>query len=322
MRNSPPDFPQMSQLPFNPSLILPVLAAVVVALFFLGSVYTVPPDSEAVIQRFGAYVRTDQPGLRFKMPFGIDSMTVVPVRRQLKLEFGFSTPRATNIYQASKEPSLESAMLTGDLNAVEVEWSVQYRIADSRKYMFSVFEPEETLRAGAEAVMREVIGDRTVDEAITVGREEIEGDVLLRLRNLASAYRLGISIDTIQLRGVNPPRAVRNSFNEVNQAQQERERTINLARGEYNKAVPKARGDADRRIAEAEGEAVRRLNEAAGDAALFNSVYTAYKSAPDVTRARLYFETMTKVYSQADRKVVVDESVKGLLPLLNVNGAR
>lgn len=301
----------------QPWAVLGFWGLVLVALL-ITSFYTVPADSVAVVQRFGAFLRIDEPGLRFKLPFGLDTVTRVPVRRQLKLEFGFSTPRATNPFQVSREPDQEKSMVTGDLNEVLVEWVVQYRINDPRRYLFEVRDPEETLRAAAEAAMREVIGDRTVDEVITIGRREIELEAHAVLQKLAEQYHLGMSVDLIQLRNINPPRAVQASFDEVNQAQQEKQRAINLASGEYNKAVPRAKGEAARLIAEAQGYAEKRVNEALGDAALFTALLAQYQKAPEVTRQRLLLETMSEVLPRLGRKIILDEKGQQILPLLQL----
>jgi membrane protease subunit HflK len=269
-----------------------------------------------IVQRFGRFVRTDDPGLRFKIPFGADSVTLVPMRRQLKLEFGYSTPGAGNPFQASQAPEMERSMVTGDLNEAVVEWVVQYRINDPKRYLFDVRDPEETLRAVSEAVMREVIGDRTVDEVITIGRQDIEVETKAVLQKVAEQYQLGMSVDLVQLKNVNPPKQVQPSFDEVNQAQQEKQRAINLANGDYNKAVPRAKGDAERLIAEAHGYALKRVNEAEGDAALFDSVFAQYRKAPEVTRQRIFLETMTEVLPKTGRKIIVDEKSQQVLPLL------
>src|SRR5262245_16944617 len=292
-------------------------AVILITLLFT-SFYTVPADSVAVVQRFGKYIRTEDPGLRFKFPFGIDRVNRVPMRRQLKLEFGFSTPGATNPFQGSQEPDMEKSMVTGDLNEALVEWIVQYRINDLRRYLFDVRDPEETLRAASEAVMREVVGDRTVDEVITIGRQEIEVESRVLLQKVAEQYQLGMSIDLVQLKNVNPPRQVQASFDEVNQAQQEKQRSINVANGEYNRAVPRARGEAARQIAEAHGYAQKRINEAQGDAALFSAVFTQYQKAPDVTRQRIFLETLGNVLPKMGRKVIIDEKGQQILPLLQL----
>ena len=282
------------------------------------SFYAVPADSVGIVQRFGRYLRTDDPGLRFKAPFGMDTVTRVPIRRQLKLEFGFSTPGASNPFQHSPNPEMEKAMVTGDLNEALVEWIVQYRINDPKRYLFDVRDPEETLRAASEAVMREVVGDRTVDEVITIGRQEIETEARTVLQKVAEQYQLGMSIDLVQLKNVNPPKQVQTSFDEVNQAQQEKQRSINIASGEYNKVIPRARGDAARLIAEAHGYAQKRVNEAEGDAALFTAVFTAYQKAPAVTRQRIFLETMSDVLPKLGRKIIVDEKGQQVLPLLQL----
>lgn len=292
-----------------------------IALLFLWTgIYTVPPESVGVVQRFGAYSKTVEAGLQFKIPYGVDSVQLVPVRRQQKMEFGFKSGVAvTNRFQESQQPELERAMVTGDLNAALVSWVVQYRVSDPRQFLFAVADPEETMRAAAEAVMREVVGDRTVDEVITIGRQEIETETQLRLQRVALAYKLGLSIDHVQLKDVNPPREVQASFDEVNQAQQERERLINVANGEYNKAVPRARGEAARKISEAQGVALQRVNEAEGDAQRFTAVFTEYQRAPEVTRQRLYLETMGKVLPQIGRKIIVDEKSQQVLPLFQLD---
>ena len=285
--------------------------------------YTVPADSQAVCLRFGHVVDASiQPGLHFKLPLGIDEVTVVAVKRQLKLEFGSPDRRtdATNPFQYGEDdPEVVKNMVTGDLNAAHVEWVVQYQIGDITNYLFHARTPEETLRDASEAVMREVVGDRTVDEILTVGRTEMESEAHKRLAALSELYELGITVDQVQLLGVNPPTQVRHSFDDVNQAQQEREQKINLARAQYNSAVPQARGEADKQISEAEGNALKRINEAIGDAAKFQAVFTEYARAPEITRRRLYMETMTDILPRMGRKVIIDESARSVLPFLPLN---
>ena len=311
--------PQMSQFPSIPRHLLVLVFWVLVALIFVWTgIYTVPAESVGVVQRFGAYSKTVEAGLQFKIPYGVDAVTIVPVRRQLKMEFGFGTRGASNEFQESQEPELEKAMVTGDLNAVLVEWVVQYRISDPKEYLFAVRDPEETMRAAAEAVTREVVGDRTVDEIITFGRQEIESEVRLILEKVVKSYSLGLTIDLVQLKNVNPPHEVQASFDEVNQAQQEKQRAINIANGEYNKAVPKARGEAERTIAEAHGYALQRVNEADGDALRFRSLLAEYERAPEVMRQRVYIETMMKVLPLIGRKIIVDEKGQQALPLLQI----
>lgn len=210
-------------------------------------------------------------------------------------------------------------MVTGDLNAALVEWVVQYRISEPQKFLFEVREPSATLRYVSESVMREVVGDRTVDEVITVGRQEIESEALLKMQALATKYTMGISIDQVQLKNINPPQPVQASFNEVNQAQQEKERLINEARREYNKVIPLAEGEKDQRIREADGYRLKRTNEAEGDAARFTALLAEYQKAPEVTRRRIYIETLQDVLPDIRSKIIVDGSTGSILPLLNLD---
>lgn len=278
--------------------------------------YTVPADAVGVVLRFGAFHSIEEPGLHFKLPLGVDEVQTVPVKRQLKLEFGFGSPDATNPDQVGEDPQRERSMVTGDLSAALVEWIVQYHVDDPRLYLFHVRDPGLTLRDLSEAVMREVVGDRTVDEVITIGRAEIEASAIARLRELTKAYQLGLAIDLLQLKNVNPPREVQASFNEVNKAQQDRENMINVANGEYNKTVPKALGEAEQKISEAEGYKLKRVNEALGDVAAFNAVLAEYVKAPAVTRTRIYLETMKDVLPQLAGTWIVDDRITQLLPML------
>jgi membrane protease subunit HflK len=301
----------------------------IAAIFLVGvgawsAYYTVPSDSVAVVQRFGKYVKEVPPGLHFKLPLGIDTTTIVPVKRQLKQEFGFATPGAGDPFQSPspRDAIRETQMVTGDLNAALVEWVIQYRISDPRNFLFEVREPSETLRYVSESVMREVVGDRTVDEVITIGRQEIETEALTRMQALATKYAMGISIDQVQLKNINPPKPVQESFNEVNQAQQEKEKLINEARRDYNKVIPLAEGEKDQRIREADGYRLKRINEAEGDVARFNAVLSNYTEAPEVTRRRIYIETFERIMPRLRTKVIVDERTGRILPLLDLDVAK
>lgn len=302
-----------------------IFGVVVLALLIwagFSSVYTVPAESQGVVLRFGQYLDTKDPGLQFKLPFGIDSVTVVPVQRQLKQEFGFGTSGATNPNQFSRsrtEQLAEKSMVTGDLNSASVEWNIQYRIEDPVLFLFEARDPEDTLRDISESVMRTVVGDRTVDEVITIGRQEISVVALERMQELVDKYKLGLRIDRVELQNVNPPDQVRPSFNEVNQAQQERENLINVANGEYNRVIPRARGLANQSIQEAEGYALKRVNEAQGDVARFEALLIEYLKAPEVTKRRIYLETMQQVVSGIDKKIILDSEASSVLPLLQLN---
>jgi len=287
----------------------------------LTSIYTVQADEEGVVLRFGKYQSTQSPGLHFKLPFFIDKVEKVEVLRQMKQEFGFGTGGNTNRFQyaGDSEQEQEKKMVTGDLNAARVEWVIQYRITEPRDYLFQVRNADITLRNASESVMREVVGDRTVDEVITIGRQDIERESLEKLKELVKKYRLGIAINQIQLKNVKPPREVEESFNEVNRAEQEKSTAVNVANGEYNQKVPKAAGVAQQDISRAEGYAAKRVNEAQGDASRFNSLLQAYQQAPEVTRRRMYLETMQKVMPLLERKIIMDEEGTQVLPLMQLN---
>ena len=302
-----------------------IIVLAILALIALGAwtaYYTVPSNSVAVVQRFGKYLKDVSPGLHFKLPLGIDVATIVPVKRQLKQEFGFATAGATDPYQIPRDAKQETQMVTGDLNAALVEWVVQYRISDPVKFLFDVREPRGTLRDVSESVMREVVGDRTVDEVITIGRQEIETEALTKMQALSAKYAMGISIDQVQLKNINPPGPVQASFNEVNQAQQEKEKLINEARRDYNKVIPLAEGEKDQRIREADGYRLKRINEAEGDVARFSALLTEYVKAPVVTRRRIYIETLQEVMPSVRSKIVVDERTRSILPFLNLDSQK
>ncbi len=306
----------------GPGTVLVIAAVAAAVLLAWSAYYTVPSDSVAVVQRFGKYLKDVPAGLHFKLPLGVDTATIVPVKRQLKQEFGFTTPGARDPYQGARDrgqEKRETEMVTGDLNAALVEWVVQYRISDPVKFLFEVREPGETLRYVSESVMREVVGDRTVDEVITIGRQEIESEALAKMQALATKYTMGISIDQVQLKNINPPEPVQESFNEVNQAQQEKEKLINEARRDYNKVIPLAEGEKDQRIREADGYRLKRINEAEGDVARFSALLAEYIKAPEVTRRRIYIETLQNVLPSIRSKIIMDEQTRGVLPLLNLD---
>ena len=303
-------------------LVLAGALLLIGALVLFSAVFTIQPEEVGIVLRFGKYIRTAEPGLNFKLPAPMEQVLKVPVQRQLKQEFGFQTVEAgVKTRYSARDFVDESLMLTGDLNVVVVEWIAQYRVADPYKYLFRVRNVTKTFRDMNEAVMRAVVGDRSVDEVITIGRLEAENQAKLMLQELNNQYETGIQVEQIVLRSVDPPDQVKPSFNEVNQAEQERERAINEARGEYNRVIPKARGEADQLIEQAEGYAIDRVNRAKGDAALFDEVYAAYRRAPEVTRRRIFLETMETIYPAMERKILLDNNLKGVLPLLQLDGA-
>ena len=276
---------------------------------------SIPANSIGVKTRFGAFSGTVQPGLAYAIPH-VDEIMVVPTQRLLKLEFGFATAGASNLYQGDRDTDDTETMITGDLNTALVPWVVQYRITDPRLYLFGAREPEKTLRDLSESVMREVIGDRTVDEVLTIGRHDIETSALKRLADLSSEYDLGLQIQQVQLATVRPPPVVQAAFNEVNQAQQEKQTAINQAWANYNDAVPNASGKAKERQKQAEAYAFRRINQAKGDTEKFSLLVAEYRKAPEITRRRLYLEAMQEILPNLQRKIIIDESVKGILQTL------
>ncbi len=318
---------ELPDLNLSPKTIALAIVAVVVLYLGYSSYYTVSAESVGVLQRFGHYHRVVEPGLHFKIPFGVDTVIQVPIKRQLKEEFGFGTPGATFKDQVGSKQlwDLETTIVTGDLNTALVEWVIQFRIENAFDFLFKVRDPGEALRDISESVMREVVGDRTVDEVLTIGRQEIETNAQIQMQKVVNLYEMGLRIDQVQLKNVNPPKPVQASFDEVNEAQQERERMINVARGEYNKAVPRARGTADQNIQGAQGYAIQRVNEAQGDASKFDALLAEYIKAPKVTERRLYLETMAVILPNVEQKIILDAKAGNVLPLLNLDrqkGAR
>jgi membrane protease subunit HflK len=303
------------KLPGGPLLILLFI------LIFLGSsmFYTVGVDEVGVVQRFGKYVRITPPGLSFKLPSGIEKVTKVPVRHVFKDEFGFRTLEAgiRTRYASGSAYLNESVMLTGDLNVAVVPWVVQYIINNPYDYLFKVQDTKLTLRDLAEATMRLVIGDRSINEVISK-REEIAVAAKLALQKELDRAKIGIKVVTIEMKKTNVPEAVQPSFNEVNQAIQEKEQMIYQAKKAYNKVIPEAKGNAAKTIKIAEGYAVSVLNRAQGDAERFSDLYNAYKTAKDVTRRRLYLDAMEKILPKLGKKYIMDERQRNILPLLNL----
>ena len=296
-----------------------IILIVLLLILAFTSIKTVGPEEEGVVLSLGEYSRTVQPGLNFILPFGMEEMYKIPVQRQLKQEFGFRTtsPGTTTEY-SDKSYADESLMLTGDLNLADVEWVVQYRIVDSYNYLFKVRDAEDALHDMAEAAMRKTVGDRTVNEVLTVGRQEVATNVEVLLQKMCEEYENGIRIDQVVLQDVTPPEPVKPSFNAVNQAQQERETLINKAESEYNQVIPRARGIAQETIQLAEAYRLNRVNRASGEADRFNSLYGEYVKAPEVTKKRIYFETIEKILPKIGSKIIVDEKGNNVLPLLNL----
>ena len=296
------------------------IVILVLALILLwSSWFIVQPEETGVVQRFGKVIRTVGPGLHFKIPYGIDTVRLVPTARVLKEEFGFRTEVPGRRTRYSPRQFLdESLMLTGDLNVIDVDWIVQFRIEDPVNFLFRVREPVDTIRDVSEAVMRRVVGNRLGSDVLTVGREAVQEEVKLELQKILKDYETGVRITAVKLQDVTPPDPVKPAFNEVNEARQDKERTINQAQEQANREIPKARGEAGRTIAEAEGFALERVNRAKGEANRFQAILAEYKRAPEVTRKRLYLEALTTILPESKSLYIVDADQKALIPWLSL----
>ncbi|NIA07424.1 MAG: FtsH protease activity modulator HflK [Actinobacteria bacterium] len=304
-------------------------AVVIFAIVVISSIfYQVDADSEGVLLRFGKYVKTTEPGLHAKLFWPIEEVHVVPVQMIQSLEFGFATitpGRVTRYARGTEEQAAIARMLTGDLNLAHVEWVVQYRIKDAYNYLFkiggntdSARAVNDTIRSVSEAVMRKLVGDASVDEVITIGRDQIASDAKLEIQEMLNKFNTGVEVVTVKLQSATPPDAVKDAFDEVNRAKQNKERVINEARGERNRQIPAARGKRDQAISEAEGYRERVVKTTTGRVNAFLAQLAEYEKAPEVTRTRLYLETMEEILSAVDSKIIIDESVRGLLPFLNI----
>ena len=285
----------------------------------MGSIYSIGPDEVGVRQRFGKYIGLSSSGLHIKIPFGIEKVTPVKVEKIFKEEFGVRTlqPGVRTLY-SSKQYLDESLMLTGDLNILDVRWIVQYKIKDPVKLLFAVRDPMDNIRDVSEIVMRWFVGDYSVDEVLTVQREEIDYLAQQEMQKILDDYQTGVQIITVKLLDVNPPEKVKPAFNEVNEAKQEKEKMVNQAWEAYNKVIPRAKGEAEKTIREAEGYALDKINRAKGEAERFLVTLGEYKKAPQITRKRLYLETMMEVLPRVKQKYIIDHKQSSILPLLNI----
>src|SRR3990170_827493 len=308
---------------FSPGRIGPIFAALVILVFLWSSWYTVQPEETAVIQRFGRVLRTATPGLHFKIPFGVETVKLVPTARVLKEEFGFRTTAAGRQTKYERgDFSNESLLLTGDLNVIDVQWIVQYRVEDPVRFLFKVREQRDTFRDIAEAVMRRVVGNRLGSDVLTVGRVAVSSEVKEEMQGILSDYETGMRLITVELQDVTPPDPVKPAYNEVNEARQDLERMVNQAQEQANKVIPKAAGEAKQAVAEAQGYATERVNQARGEATRFSAVLEEYQRVPEVTRRRLYLEAMGEVLGRAKGLYIVDSEQKALVPWLSIDSAK
>lgn len=294
-----------------------ILLAVVAGIVLFQSFFTVNTEEVGIVTRFGKYIKEEQPGLKFKIPF-VDKVQFVPIQRQLKQEFGYRTNNNPGPANRNIGYSDESLMLTGDLNLSDIEWVVQYRIDNPYDFLFKIRNAETTLRDISEAAMRQVVGDRTVNEVLTVGRADVATRVEEIVQALSNEYQMGIKIEQIVLQDANPPEPVKPSFNGVNEAQQRRETLINQARADYNRIIPRATGEAQETIQQAEGYALDRVNRAEGEVSRFNDLYNEYIKAPEVTKTRIFLETMEEIIPKLGNKIITDENGNNVIPLLQM----
>jgi membrane protease subunit HflK len=302
-------------------LSAPTLIVGIILLIILASniFYSIQPNEVGVVLRFGKYVRTTQPGLHFKIPF-IEGVTPIKTKYVYKQEFGYRTARpGIKTRYSQRSYSNESIMLTGDLNVLDLEWIVQFRVKDPFKILYNIRNPERTLRDISEAVMRQVVGDYTFTEVLTLKRIEVNNEVQKALQEILDNYGAGIHIVTVKLQDVNPPDPVKPAFNEVNEAKQQRETLINQAWKYYNQKIPQARGKAKQKIQEAEGYGLATVNNAQGDAERFLLLYNEYIQAQDVTKKRIYLDYLNDILQKTGKKYIVDPEEKGILPMLRLD---
>lgn len=314
------NFDKISLEPFK-KYIIPLVFLIGIIILGYTSVYTVKANQEASILRFGKYINTVGPGLHFKLPFGIDKVFIGEVKRIYNEEFGYRTLRSgvESIIDYNFPGAMKtSSMLTGDRNVARVNWVVRYKIKDLKDFLFNVRDVKGTIRDVSEGVMRKVVGDRSIDEVLTIGRRGIEAVAEKRIEDKLDSYGCGINVKVINLKGVNPPERVKDAFDAVNKAVQFKEQIINEAEGKKNKVIPAAKGKKEQVIKEAEGYKTRRINRATGDIKAFQAVWREYEKAKDVTRRRLYLETMSEVIPKCEEIYIIDKEQGGILPILNL----
>ena len=293
-----------------------VLALAVAAGF--SSVYVVDETENTVITRFGKYTQTVGSGLHVKLPFGIDKNYNVDIKTLRAEQFGFKTVKSGRNNEYKNNISEESEMLTGDLNIVDVEWVIQYKITDPKQWLFNVYEKEQTIRDISRSVINTLVGDRAIFDVISSDRSTIQNLAQEQMNENFKALGLGINVTTVQFQNVVPPVEVQAAFEDVNKASQDMKRLINEGKEEYNKEIPKAQGEADRQIQVAEGYAAERVNMAKGDVARFNAVYDEYKRSPKATKERIYLETMAEIFGSETKPELIDSELENLVPVKNL----
>jgi membrane protease subunit HflK len=307
-------------LPIKPKHVAPIVIVVLVIAVAFTMFFTVDQTEQAVVLRFGRYHRIVGPGLNFKLPVGIEKNYNVPTQQIQKMEFGFRTQQGgiNTSYSGGDYPE-ESIMLTGDLNILDVEWVIQYRIDEPRNWLFNVENKHKTIRDISQSVMNRLVGDRAILDVIGSERSNIEDQAQQQMEQIYDSYGLGITVTTVKLRNVVPPKGeVQDAFEDVNKAIQDMNRLINEGKERYNQEIPKARGQAKQAIQEAEGYSARRVNNAQGDVARFLSVLDKYEQSPDVTTTRLYIETFEDVFADGETTDLIDRDLENFIPLKQI----
>jgi membrane protease subunit HflK len=306
----------------TPRALVIVVIVILALITVFSSFFVVDQKETAAVLLFGRFNRMAEPGLHFKLPFGIEKNYNVPTQVVLKQEFGFrmERPGITSIRSGQDFPE-ESVMLTGDLNIVDVEWIIQYRIVDTYKWLFKVQEREKTIRDMSQSVINQLVGDRAIFDVIGSERANIEAQSQDLMNGLFDKYELGIRVTTVKLQNIVPPAGpVQAAFEDVNKAIQDRSRLINEGQEAYNQAIPKAKGEAEKLVQQAEGYATERVNRAEGDVARFVSVLREYERNPGVTRTRLYYETFGEIFKDAENVDLIDKNLQNFIPFKSLQG--
>lgn len=302
----------------GPKLLTTIIILVLVVIAGFTSFYVVDETEEAVITRLGKYTTTTGPGLHWKMPFGIEKNYNVPVKVVQTEQFGFKTVKAGRNNEYKNNISSESTMLTGDLNIVNVEWIIQYKIENPKQWLFGVYEKENTIRDISRSVINTLVGDRAILDVMGKERSAIEELGLEQMNENFNQLGLGINVTAVKLQNIVPPEGVQEAYEDVNKATQDMNRFINEGQEAYNAEIPKAQGEADKQIQEAEGYATERVNKAKGDVARYNSVYEEYKKSPEVTKERIYLETMDEIFGGETKPELIDGQLENLVPIKNL----
>jgi len=302
----------------GPAFIIWIIILGLAAITAFSGIYVVDETENAVITRFGKYTKTEGPGLHTKLPFGIEKNYNVDIKTIRAEQFGFKTVKSGRNNEYRNNISEESEMLTGDLNIVDVEWVIQYKVVEPKSWLFNIYERQQTIRDISRSVINTLVGDRTIFDVMSADRSTIQNLAQEQMNNQFNSLGLGINVTTVQLQNVVPPSGVQEAFEDVNKASQDMKRLINEGKEAYNSEIPKAQGEADRQIQIAEGYAAERINMAKGDVARFNSVYEEYKRSPRVTKERIYLETMDSIFGSEKKPDLIDSELENLVPVKNL----